>query len=552
MNSRTEEYLKQQASLGTAALKRAAAALDGGRGQEFESELRQYILRRYVLFDADTGGTDGIDELSELSIEHILRITDGDIKSAGIVMGCGGATTATYKKIELLFDMQKLLGVKLDPKRTPYLETIADVAGEIFRLKTAQRKAAAEKGLDPEYDRVQTVRNDFPALRPERAGVWTYLDNAATMQVPSQVLSVQTKLYADSYANVHRGSHSAGNRATEIYESAREKAAHFIGADADEVIFTAGATAGLNMAAISLSELVGPGDRVVVTAMEHHSNYLPWAELCRRRGAGFACVPVTAEGALDMDVLDSLLSPPTVILAFTHCSNVLGTVNPVEKICRRAAERGIITVVDGAQGIRHEAVDVHRFGCDLYAFSGHKIMSGSGIGVLYGKRELLGRLTPPMSGGGMVDAITHDGPVWAAAPHGWEAGTPNIAGAAGLAAAIDYLRSQGTDWIHSREAMLHDLLRRLIADIDGVRVISGAESAGCVTFTVDGMASQDAASALDLRGIAVRGGHHCAIPLHSALGITGSVRASAAFYNTTGEIKKLADTLADVVGCLRR
>ena len=539
MKSGAEEYFRAEAERAASSLRLARVALEKEDESRFRENLHAYVLHRFMLYDAADGSEHRIQALTEQSLEHILEITGGDLRAAGVITGCGDGTTPVYKKIQLLFALQKAFSIAFDPARTPGILTLEDLAAEILRLKHGSAAAGRpDTETEPDEEAVRRIRREFPILNAGEPLI--YLDNAATMQVPETVRQATDRLYDTSYANAHRGVHTLGDRATRAYEDARGSVAAFLGADHGEIVFTPGATAGLNLLARSLDPFVTAKSRVVVTEMDHHSNYLPWRELCRRTGADFRVVPVTAGGELDMDALRALLSPPTAIFAFPHVSNVLGTVNPVRGICRMAREAGVITVVDGAQGIRHETPGVKSLCCDFYVFSGHKIMAGGGIGVLYGRRALLEIIPPAFTGGGMIKTLQGNEFQYAELPERWEAGTPNIAGAVSLAAALKFCGELGWDWIRARETALFRVLEQELKSLKGISVLGEPKRrAGCLSFTVAGMSAQDAAAGFDLRGIAVRAGHHCAIPLHRALGVSASVRMSPAFYNTMPEVRTL-------------
>jgi cysteine desulfurase/selenocysteine lyase len=535
-----EEYLIAEAERAESSLRLANTALEREEGR-FREDLHAYVLHRFMLYDTSDGSEHRILALAEQSINHILDITGGDLRAAGVITGCGDGTTPIYKKIQLLFALQKAFSIAFDPARTAGIQTLEELVAEILRLKRGSAAAAglpAEKTA-PVEEAVLRIRREFPILDADGEPL-IYLDNAATMQVPKMVRQATDRLYDTSYANTHRGVHTLGDRATRAYEDARGRVAAFLGADDREIVFTPGATAGLNLLAGSLDRRITAQSRVVVTEMDHHSNYLPWWELCKKTGAEFRVVPVTAGGELNMDALRALLSPPTALFAFPHVSNVLGTVNPVGGICRMAREAGVMTVVDGAQGIRHETPDVKSLGCDFYAFSGHKIMAGGGIGVLYGRCDLLEKIPPAFTGGGMIENLQDTEFQYAELPERWEAGTPNIAGAVSLAAALKFYSELGWDWMQEREAVLLRVLEQELKSLRGISVLGEPKRrAGCLSFTVAGMSAQDAAAGFDLRGIAVRAGHHCAIPLHRALGVPASVRVSPAFYNTMPELRTL-------------
>ena len=397
--------------------------------------------------------------------------------------------------------------------------------------------------LDPE-----ALRRDFPALDQQVAGKpLVYLDNAATGQTPRRVIEAIGKFYLEDCANVHRGVHELSQRATEAYEGARRAIQGFIGAaEIGEVIYTRGTTDSLNLVAHSLGELrVGEGDEVIISAIEHHSNIVPWQILCDRQGAKLRVIPINDAGELLLDDFDRMLGDRTRIVAVTHVSNALGTINPVREIIARAHERDVPVVLDGAQAIPHMPVDVRDLDCDFYAFSGHKMFGPTGIGILYGKRALLEEMPPYQSGGDMIESVTFEKTTYNELPYKFEAGTPNIADAIGLGATVEYLAEIGMDRIASYEKELLDYATGVIGAIDGVRLIGTArEKAGVLSFVIEGVHPHDVGTILDREGVAVRAGHHCAQPVMDRFGVAATTRASFAFYNTKSEI----DTLADAVG----
>ena len=395
---------------------------------------------------------------------------------------------------------------------------------------------------------VEALRGDFPALDQQVAGKpLVYLDNAATGQTPRRVIEAMNKFYLEDCANVHRGVHELSQRATEAYEGARRAIQGFIGAaEIGEVIYTRGTTDSLNLVAHSLGELrVGEGDEVIISAIEHHSNIVPWQILCDRQGAKLRVIPINDAGELLLDEFDRMLGERTRIVAVTHVSNALGTINPVREIIARAHERGVPVVLDGAQAVPHMAVDVRELDCDFYAFSGHKMFGPTGIGILYGKRALLEEMPPYQSGGDMIESVTFEKTTYNELPYKFEAGTPNIADAIGLGAAVEYLSEIGMDRIAGYEKELLDSATELIGGIKGVRLIGTArEKASVLSFVIEGVHPHDIGTILDREGVAVRAGHHCAQPVMERFGVPATTRASFAFYNTKQEI----DTLAAAVG----
>ncbi len=413
--------------------------------------------------------------------------------------------------------------------------------------------AATSTGLDPE-----TYRPDFPILsKPARSGVpLVYLDNAATSQRPRQVIRAIVDTYERHYGNVHRGIHWLSDQTTDLYEEAREKVRAFVNAPAaEQVIFTNGATGGINLVARSWGDAnVGQGDEIVVTEMEHHSNLVPWHQLAERTGAVIRHVPVTDDGRLDLEALDGILNERTRLVAVTAVSNVLGTVNPIAQIARRVRDAGALVLVDGAQSVPHQAVDVAALNVDFLAFSGHKMMGPSGVGVLYGKRDLLEAMPPFLGGGSMIHRVRIDGFEPGDPPAKFEAGTPPIVPAIGLGAAVDYLQGVGLEAVHRHERRLTERAHRVLESIDGVRILGPdlEHKAGIVSFTVDRIHPHDVAQLFDRQGIAVRAGHHCAMPLHKRLGVNATTRASFYFYNTLAEVEQLGEALEKVRRLFRR
>lgn len=400
---------------------------------------------------------------------------------------------------------------------------------------------------------LDALRRDFPILEQKINGrPLIYLDSAATTQLPLPVLDRMQRHYLGDNANVHRGIHSLSERSTAAYETARAAAAAFLGASPEEIIFTAGATDGVNLAAQMLSgQTLHPGDAVVVTQMEHHSNLVPWQEACRRSGAELRIAPVTDSGELDLSALARLLTPEVKLLAVTAVSNVTGTVNPLETVIPLAHAAGAAVLVDAAQALRHRRIDVRALDCDFLVFSGHKLCAPAGIGVLYGKQELLAPLHPVRFGGGMVDDVTELGAVWSGVPQRFEAGTPNYPAAIGLAAALEYLQSAGTEAIAAHEQALLAAYEEMLRAFPAVRILGAPrERAGAISFTVKGAAAFDVAVLLDRLGVAVRSGRHCAAPLLRRLGADYAVRISPAFYNSLDEVPAVSSALRRVFGVL--
>ncbi|MFN2425929.1 MAG: cysteine desulfurase [Candidatus Binatia bacterium] len=399
------------------------------------------------------------------------------------------------------------------------------------------------------YD-VEKIRADFPILSEIIHGKpLVYLDNAASTQKPRAVLDAVTSYYEHDNANVHRGVHTLSERATIAFEAARARIAAYVGAaDSSEIVFVRGTTEALNLVASSHGgSVLREGDEIVLTQMEHHSNIVPWQMACARTGARLRVAPIRDNGELDMEAYASLLGPRTKIVSVTHVSNALGTVNPVAEIARLAHEVGAKVVVDGAQAIAHSPVDVAALGCDFYAFSGHKMYAPMGIGVLWGRRELLDAMPPWQGGGEMILTVTFEETTYNVAPHKFEAGTPDVAGAVGLAAAVDYIEAIGRDSIAAYEHELMAYADAALRAVPSLHLIGTArEKAGVHSFLLDGIHPHDIGTVLDHEGIAVRTGHHCAQPVMERYGCAATARASFGIYNTTADVDRLVDGLAKV------
>jgi cysteine desulfurase/selenocysteine lyase len=397
----------------------------------------------------------------------------------------------------------------------------------------------------------EITRRDFPILsRIVNGHPLVYLDSAASSQKPRSVIEAMSQYYERSHANVHRSIHTLGEEATELYETARDRVQRFVGAaQREEIVLTRGTTDGLNLLADALCRTLQPGDEVLVTEMEHHSNLIPWQMAVRRQGLTLRAVPVTPEGLLDLEALDRLLGERTKVVAFTHVSNVLGTINLVAEIVRRARRVGAVTVVDGAQAAPHLALDMSVLDCDFYVFSPHKMLGPTGIGVLYGRREALERLEPTRGGGEMIKEVWIDRAQWNDLPWRFEPGTPPIAEAVGLTAAIEYLEKLGMERVTEHERALTRQALDGLAAIPGVRVFgppSAVERGAVVSFAVEGLHPHDVAALLDAEGIAVRAGHHCAMPLMRRLGVVGTSRASFSVFNSPDEIATLLRAVGDL------
>ncbi|TVR54607.1 MAG: cysteine desulfurase [Gemmatimonadales bacterium] len=399
---------------------------------------------------------------------------------------------------------------------------------------------------------VERIRADFPILGQEVNGhPLVYLDNAATTQKPQAVLDAIQDYYRTGNANVHRGIHELSRRATDAFEGARGRVARFLGTqDPSEVVWTRGTTEGINLVASTWGDAhVGRGDEILLSEMEHHSNIVPWQLLAARTGARLRYIPVTDEGTLALEALDDLLSERTRLVAIGHVSNALGTIHPVAEIAERAHEAGALLLVDGAQGAAHHPVDVGVLGADFYAFSGHKLCGPTGIGALWGRRELLEAMPPYQGGGEMISVVERDSSSWADLPHKFEAGTPNIAGAIGLAAALDYLEGVGTDAVLVHEQSLVAYALDRMEEIPGIRLFGPRDPekrAGVVSFLMGDAHAHDISTILDTEGVAIRAGHHCAQLLMRRYGVAATARASFYLYNTREEVDRLLAGLETV------
>ncbi|MBG6191944.1 cysteine desulfurase/selenocysteine lyase [Arthrobacter sp. CAN_A212] len=410
---------------------------------------------------------------------------------------------------------------------------------------------------------VQRIRNDFPILATEvNSRPLIYLDSGATSQNPSTVLEAEQEFYEQRNSAVHRGAHTLAVEATDAYEAARETVAAFVGAAVDEIVWTSNATEALNLVAYSFSNasvgrggpaaerfILGPGDEIVVTEMEHHANLIPWQELAARTGATLRWIPVDDDGALRLEDATAIIGPATRVVAFTHASNVLGTINPVAELVAMARQHGALTVLDACQSVPHLPVDVHALGIDFMAFSGHKMLGPTGIGALYGRSELLNAMPPFLTGGSMITTVTMERAEYLEAPARFEAGTQRISQAIALAAAANYLAETGMRRVQEWEETLGRQLVEGLSQLPGIRVLgpaAGTERIGLAAFDVDGVHAHDVGQYLDHAGIAVRVGHHCAQPLHRRLGLTASTRASTYLYNTSDEVDAFLAAVAGV------
>ncbi len=416
--------------------------------------------------------------------------------------------------------------------------------------KSVQDKAQDDGALD-----VERIRGDFPILRQQVNGKpLIYLDNAATAQKPQAVIDAIVRYYTTDNANIHRGVHTLSVRATQAYERSRATAQRFIGAgEPQEIVFVRSATEGVNLVAQSYGRsVVREGDEILITAMEHHSNIVPWQILCRQTGAQLRVTPINDDGELLLDHFERLLNKRTKIVAVTHVSNALGTINPLSEMIELAHENGAVVLVDGAQAAPHLPIDVKKLDCDFYVFSSHKVFGPTGAGVLYAKRELLENMPPYQGGGEMIQSVTFEETTYNELPHRFEAGTPNIAGVIAFGAALDYVNETGLDRIAAHEHELLEYATQALAAIPQVRLIGTARyKTAVLSFVVDGVHAHDVGTILDREGIAIRTGHHCAQPVMKRFGVPATARASLAMYNTLEEVDALATAVRQVVEVFR-
>jgi cysteine desulfurase/selenocysteine lyase len=393
---------------------------------------------------------------------------------------------------------------------------------------------------------VEAIRRDFPILNQQINGhPLAFLDNAASAQRPKAVIEAVKRYYEHDHANVHRGVHQLSHRATDLYEGAREKTRAFINAASiKEIVFTSGATASINLVAAGMEQSLKPGDEILITHMEHHSNIVPWFRLCEKTGAQLRVAPINQQGELLLDEMLSMISAKTRLIGCVHVSNALGTINPIEAIVAAGHARDIPVLVDGAQAAPHASVDVQALGCDYYVFSGHKMCAPTGTGVLYAREAVLEQLPPWQGGGEMILSVSFEKIVYNDLPYRFEAGTPNIAGVVGMGAAIDYLTELGMTRIAAHEAELLGYLTESLAAIPDIRLIGTAkQKAGVQSFLMEGVHPHDLGTVLDHQGVAIRTGHHCAMPVMEFFDIPGTARASVAFYNNKADIDQLIGAL---------
>ncbi len=416
-------------------------------------------------------------------------------------------------------------------------------------MKISADELRAVQASTPSTLDIGRLRRDFPILARQVHGKpLVYLDNAATSHKPQVVIDCEARYYAEYNANIHRGVHSLSQQATEAYEAARDTVQRFINAaKRQEIVFVRGTTEAINLVAASYGQRLRPGDEILITEMEHHSNIVPWQLLCERSGAVLRVAPINDAGELVLEEFERLLGPRTKLVAVSHLSNVLGTINPVKELIALAHAQGAVVLVDGAQAVPHLTVDVQALDCDFYAFSGHKVYGPTGIGVLYGKADLLAGMPPYQGGGDMIKQVTFARSTYADLPYKFEAGTPHIAGGIALGAAIAYLAGLGLDAVAAHEQALLAHATTLAADTPGLRLIGTADAkASILSFVLDGVHPHDAGTILDLEGVAVRSGHHCAMPVMARFGVPATVRASFALYNSLGDVDALFLALAKV------
>ena len=390
------------------------------------------------------------------------------------------------------------------------------------------------------------LRKDFPILDQEINGApLAYLDNAASTQKPKAVIDAICNYYNKDHSNVHRGVHTLSVRATELYEQSRSKIAQFINANSsNEIVFTRGTTESINILASSLSKSIGEGDEILISTMEHHSNIVPWQELSLKTGANLKVIPINELGEIKLDHLEGMLNDQTKLISITHTSNTLGTINPIKEIIKMAHLKDTKVIIDGAQAIAHQNIDVQDLDCDFYAFSGHKLYGPTGIGVLYGKENLLNELPPYQFGGEMILKVTFEHTSYNSLPYKFEAGTPNIAGSIGLGSAIDYLESIPFDLCQQHEMSLHNYALEKLKSVDGLQLIGeSSEKSPIISFIIENIHPHDIGTILNQKGVAVRTGHHCTMPLMDYFSIAGTIRASFSFYNTIQEIDQMIDAL---------
>lgn len=524
----------------------AYRALEVRREETVYPILLRYIQDRFLL-SPEQCTSDHILDLCDISLRHILELKKQGLYNGDISRSCSGASSVVSKKVLLMKAIQEDFDVTMTPAEFAGITTVHDLAAFLCAQNRVENSelsvTVSENSSEPGFD-IAAIRKDFPALSETVHGhPLSYLDNAATLQMPRSVMEAVTELEL-CRGNVHRGAHTLSDRCTAAYESARKTCAEFLGADVHQVTFTAGTTDGINYVAEAVSRQ-GQGG-IIVTEMEHHSNFLPWQQLCSRQNRTFRVCPVLSDGSLSMEALDAMLTPDIRLLAVTHCSNVTGVVNPVKEICALAHSRGIAVLVDGAQSVCHMDIDVTDMDCDYFVCSGHKLGAPFGIGLLYCKEPI-----PPVRyGGGMVDFVQERSSIFSEFPLSAEAGTPNVSGAVGLAAAISYRQRLPKGWQAYEQGLLSYAAKKLAA-LPGVTLLGVENSVGCISVTLRDCGDFETAALLDQMGIALRAGHHCARPLLRALGAETALRVSPCFYNTQAEIDRLVDQLKEALPLLR-
>ena len=402
---------------------------------------------------------------------------------------------------------------------------------------------------------LENIREEFPILHQKINGEdLVYLDNAASTQKPKAVINAIKDYYENDHSNVHRGVHTLSVRATEAYENAREKVSQFVNSpNKKQIIFTKGTTESINLIAGSLTNLIEKNDEILITAMEHHSNIVPCQELCKRTGATPKIIPINDNGEILIDKYTEMVTNKTKLVSVVHLSNTLGTINPIEEIIDTAKLNDAITVIDGAQSAGHLLVDVQELDCDFYLFSGHKVFGPTGIGVLYGKENILNQIDPYQFGGEMILKVTFDETSYNGLPHKFEAGTPNIAGAVGIGASIDFINSLDRELCHQYEMSLHDYALEKLEQFDEIWIIGkSSKKSAIISFVIDGIHPHDIGTIINQKGIAVRTGHHCTMPLMDFYGIPGTVRASFSIYNNHAEVDKLIDAIKLAIKMLKQ
>ena len=494
-----------------------------------------YILDRFLLTE-EMCTSEKLLDLADVSLRYMLALKRMGIDPGQISRSCSGASSVISKKVLLMKAVQEIFHVSMTPTEFAEISTVSELATFICgcqQEEPVQEPMVQAKHTEPEHSfDVGRIRQDFPALSQRIHGhPLIYLDNAATMQLPVQVIEAVREVEL-LRGNVHRGIHTLSSRCTDAYEQARSVCAEFLGTEPGHITFTSGTTDGINRVAAAFMDRPGA---VVVTELEHHSNFVPWQQLCKRTGREFRVCPIQPDGTLNLGALDAMLTEGTALLAISQCSNVLGMPVPLEKIIPMAHRRGIPVLVDGAQGVCHMPVNLKTLDCDYYVCSGHKLGGPFGIGLLYCKQPL-----PPMVyGGGMVERVTAEETTFLPT---LEAGTPNVSGAVGLAEALRY-RMQLTDGWQAYEAALLRHAATRLREIPGIHFLGSGTRVGCLSFTLDGMDAFELAASLDQLGIAVRSGDHCAQILHRRLGVSYSLRLSPAFYNTFEEMDVLTDAI---------